>query len=81
MDRVWKKKRDEGMLQNPAFGGPDIFRAQPGSPLLVHTPQLSIGFTPTHSLPQLRPGEERRDRPALAVSPSFFCSLARRPFL
>lgn len=39
MDRVWKKQ-DEGKLQNSAFGGPDTFKAQPGSPPLVHTPQL-----------------------------------------
>ena len=50
--------------------------AQSGPPLLGHTPQLCIGLAPTHSLPQLRPGEERPDGPALAVFPSSFCSPA-----
>lgn len=71
MDRVWKKQ-DEGKLQNSAFGGPDTFKAQPGSPPLVHTPQLCTCSPPTCPLPQLRP--------ALAV-PFFLLQPCFPPFL
>lgn len=47
MDRVWKEKQDEGMLQNPAFGGPDTFRC-----LRLHsscTPLNSASASPRHA--------------------------------
>lgn len=33
MDRVWKEKQDEGMLQNPAFWGPSLGLHSLGTPL------------------------------------------------